>query len=103
MDQYTPSSIEDRFYAERSDAVKEAMADWMKRGMSATSLNELAGRPHDFYQKRLVRVREQDEVEESMSALVMGNLIHHGLEELYKPLVGKPLRYLMLTNGPRKP
>jgi ATP-dependent helicase/DNAse subunit B len=26
-----------------------------------------------------------------MSALVMGNLIHHGLEELYKPLVGKPL------------
>ena len=86
-----PSSIEDRFYAERSDAVKEAMADWMKRGMSATSLNELAGRPHDFYQKRLVRVREQDEVEESMSALVMGNLIHHGLEELYKPLVGKPL------------
>ena len=46
-----PSSIEDRFYAERTDAVKEAMVDWMKRGMSATSLNELAGRPHDFYQK----------------------------------------------------
>ena len=70
--------------------------------MSATSLNELAGRPHDFYQKDWFAF-EQDEVEESMSALVMGNLIHHGLEELYKPLVENPLRYLMLTNGPRKP
>ena len=86
-----PKSIEDRFYAERTPAVKEAIKEWMGRGISATSINELAGRPHDFYQKRLVRVREEDEVEESMSALVMGNLVHNGLEELYKPFIGKPL------------
>jgi len=86
-----PESIEDRFFAERTPAVKEAIKEWMGRGISATSINELAGRPHDFYQKRLARVREEDEVEESMSALVMGILVHNGLEELYKPFIGKPL------------
>ena len=86
-----PHSIEERFSAARTSEVKEAIKDWMSRGMSASSLNELAERPHLFYQRRLIRIKEEEAVEESMSALMMGNLVHKGLEELYKPYVGKPL------------
>lgn len=86
-----PSSIEDRFFAERTPAVQEAFKRWMSKGISASSLNDLMERPHQFYQKKLVGIREEEEVEESMSALMMGNLIHNGLEALYKPYLGKPL------------
>ena len=84
-------SIEDRFYAERSPSVKEAMKEWMNKGISASSLNDLMERPHVFYQKKIVGLSEEDEVEESMSALVMGNLVHYGLEHLYRPFEGKSI------------
>ena len=45
-------SLEDRFYAKRSPSVKEAMKEWMKKGISASSLNDLMERPHVFYQKK---------------------------------------------------
>lgn len=86
-----PHSIEERFSAARTSGVKDAVKNWMSRGMSASSINELAERPHLFYQRRLIRIKEEDAVEESMSALMMGNLVHKGLEELYKPSVGKPI------------
>ncbi|MDA9199417.1 PD-(D/E)XK nuclease family protein, partial [Schleiferiaceae bacterium] len=64
---------------------------WMARGISASSLNELTGMPDRFFQKRLIRVKEEEEVEEQVSAMVMGNLIHKGLEKVYEPFVGKPI------------
>lgn len=84
-------SLEDRFYAERSPSVKKAMEEWMKKGISASSLNNLIERPHVFYKKKIVGLSEEDEVEESMSALVMGNLVHYGLEYLYRPFEGKSI------------
>lgn len=82
-----PSSMEERFSMERSESIKTAIRDWMTRGISASSLIELSERPHLFYQRRLLRIREGDEVEESLSALMMGNLVHNGLELIYKPYV----------------
>jgi len=84
-----PSSMEERFSMERSESIKTAIKAWMSRGISASSLIELSERPHLFYERRLLRIREGDEVEESLSALMMGNLVHNGLEDLYKPLIGQ--------------
>lgn len=84
-----PNSMEERFSMERTEAVKNAIRDWMERGISASSLNELSERPHLFYQRRLLRISEGDEVEESLSALMMGNLVHKGLELKYGPLAGQ--------------
>ena len=86
-----PSSIEERMHIERTDSIKEAIKDWMKRGISASSLNELGEKPHIFYQRRLMRIREGDEVEESLSALMMGNLVHKGLELMYAPHIDQVL------------
>ena len=52
-------SIEDKFYAERSPSVKEAMKEWMNKGISASSLNDLMERPHVFYQKKIVGLSEK--------------------------------------------
>ena len=85
------NSIEQLFTADKTPAVVQAYENWMARGISASSLNELTGMPDRFYQKRLIRIKEEDEVEEQVSAMVMGNLIHKGLEKVYEPFVGKPI------------
>lgn len=86
-----PNSMEQLFSAEKTPAVVQAFEAWMARGISASSLNELTSMPDRFYQKRLIRVKEEDEVEEQVSAMVMGNLIHKGLEKVYESHVGKPI------------
>lgn len=88
------NSIEQLFTAEKTPAVVQAYENWMARGISASSLNELTGMPDRFYQKRLILVKEEDEVEEQVSAMVMGNLIHKGLEKVYEPFVGKPISFI---------
>lgn len=97
-----PSSIEDRFFAPRTAQVKEALKEWMGRGISASSINNLAGHPDQFYQQKLIRLDEAKEVEESMSALVMGTLVHDGLEGLYAPFVGKPIPKINLDEWTQK-
>jgi ATP-dependent exoDNAse (exonuclease V) beta subunit len=86
--------MEQLFSAEKTPSVVHAFEAWMARGISASSLNELTSMPDRFYQKRLVRVKEEDEVEEQVSAMVMGNLIHKGLEKVYEPHVGKSLKHI---------
>ena len=86
-----PSSLQERFTAPRTPAVKEALKEWMERGISASSLNALLEYPDQFYKQKLALVREEDEVEDSMSHKVLGNLLHNGLEALYEPFNGKTL------------
>lgn len=86
-----PTSLEERFMAPRTPAVKAALAEWMERGISASSLNALLEYPDQFYKQKLALVREEDEVEDSMSHKVLGNLLHNGLEALYTPYKGKSL------------
>lgn len=84
-------SVASKFEAEKTGAVKAAIAQWWERGISASSLNELVSMPDQFYKKRLIKIKEEDEVEENMSAMVMGNLVHKGLEKVYEPFVGQQI------------
>ena len=68
--------------------------------ISASSINNLAGHPVQFYQQKLIRLDEAKEVEESMSALVMGT-VHDGLEGL-SPFVGKPIPKINLDEWTQK-
>ena len=55
-----------------------------------------------MFLQKIVGLSEEDEVEESMSALVMGNLVHYGLEYLYRPFEGKSIPSSMLMSGQRE-
>ena len=41
-----------------------------------------------FYFQRVLRIREVEEVEESVAVNTLGTIIHEALEELYKPFIG---------------
>lgn len=54
-------------------------------GLSPSALNTFIRCPLKFYLEKVARLREAEEVEETIEASTMGNVVHGVLEDLYKP------------------
>ena len=67
----------------------ELIAD---KGFSPSSLAQYIRNPIDFYNFKVLGIREIDGVEETIEAKTFGNIIHYTLEELYKPFEGQFLK-----------
>lgn len=76
------------FQLERGPFMAEALKNLAERGISPTHLQWWVNDPPTFYKKVLLRMEEADEVEESMAANTMGNVVHGVLEDFYKPFIG---------------
>lgn len=61
-------------------------------GFSPSLLNKYRNCSLQFYFHSIAGLKEADEVEETIGADVLGNVIHSVLEQLYLPLVGKNLK-----------
>ncbi|MDW3646428.1 MAG: PD-(D/E)XK nuclease family protein [Bacteroidia bacterium] len=66
--------------------------------LSATALNTWISCSLKFYFKYLARIKEADEVEESMQANTLGTVLHEAMEELYKPHAGKEVDEKLIDN-----
>ena len=62
------------------------------KGFSPSSLAQYIRNPIDFYNFKVLGIRELDGVEETIEAKTFGNIIHYTLEELYKPFEGQFLK-----------
>ncbi len=56
---------------------------------SPTAVSEFIFCPLQFYFKRVAGIKEEEKIEESFTPLLIGNVIHKILEEMYKPYKGK--------------
>ncbi len=61
------------------------------KGFSPSALTNYIRNPIDFYFQSILKIREVDEVEETVAANTLGTIVHDTLETLYKPLIGKIL------------
>jgi CRISPR/Cas system-associated exonuclease Cas4 (RecB family) len=59
--------------------------------LSPSSISNYIGCPLRFYFERIGRLTEQEEPDEAMDAIRLGNIFHDTLEELYKPYEGREL------------
>ena len=59
------------------------------KGFSPSSLTNYIRNPIDFYYQKVLRIKEQDDVEETVAANTLGTIVHNTLEDFYKPLVGE--------------
>jgi len=64
------------------DRLKEIAA----KGFSPSALTQYIRNPIDFYQQKILRIYEEDEVEETVAANTLGTIVHNTLENFYKPL-----------------
>lgn len=58
--------------------------EFLKNGLSPSALNGYLACPLDFYYKYILRIREQNEVEEAIESSTQGTITHAVLENLYR-------------------
>lgn len=73
----------------KTAAVMDSVLQKAKRGFSPSSLNRYRICPLKFYLESVLNIMEDDEVEETIDARTLGNVVHATLEELYLPFVGR--------------
>ena len=61
------------------------------KGISPSALSSYINNPIGFYYQKTLKIKEIEEVEETVAVNTMGTVIHNTLEELYKPLVNEIL------------
>ena len=75
----------------KSPEVISAIRSVVKTGLSPSSLTNYIRNPLDFYYEKILGIKQQEEVEETVAANTLGTIIHNTLELLYKPIEGRYL------------
>ncbi len=69
-----------------------------KYKFSPSSLNVYLSCPLSFYYRNVLDIREEEEVSEDLDAAKFGNILHHTMEDLYKPFLGMMLNADSIKN-----
>jgi ATP-dependent helicase/nuclease subunit B len=67
------------------------------QGFSPSSLSQYIRNPIDFYNRKILGVKADMLLEETVAANTFGSIIHNTLEAFYKPFVGLVLETSMIT------
>lgn len=70
----------------KTTAVLDVLIEIAEKGFSPSSLTNYIRNPIDFYYQKILKIKEHDDVEETVAANTLGTVIHNTLEDFYKPL-----------------
>lgn len=87
---------------EKSPGVMKLLKQKAKTGFAATTLNKYRLCPLKYYLEEILNLEEQEEVEETIEARTLGNVVHDTLERLYKELEGKEITREAIENLSKK-
>jgi len=74
---------------QKTPEVLERLKTVFSEGISPSALANYIYNPISFYEQKVLKIKEVDEVEETIAANTMGTVIHDVLEHMYKPFIGK--------------
>jgi len=72
----------------KTPAIIEKLKEIAIKGFSPSALATYIYNPIEFYQQRILKIKDLDEIEETVADNTLGTVIHETLEKLYKPLIG---------------
>ncbi|WP_298340988.1 PD-(D/E)XK nuclease family protein [uncultured Algibacter sp.] len=75
----------------KTDVLLKDIFSVAKKGFSPSSLTNYMRNPIDFYYQKILKIREYDDVEETVAANTLGTVVHNTLEDFYKPLINQIL------------
>lgn len=75
----------------KNQAVLNKLELFAKSGISPSSLTSYLHNPIQFYKQKILKIKEFDDVEETIAHNTLGTVVHETLDELYKPFIGKYL------------
>ena len=73
----------------KTDSVIEKLKELAKKGLSPSALSTYIYNPIDFYFQKILKIKDINEVEETVAVNTMGTVIHETLEQLYTPYIGE--------------
>ncbi|MDR0711364.1 MAG: PD-(D/E)XK nuclease family protein [Prevotellaceae bacterium] len=79
---------------DKTGAAAALLADFLDdgaRAVSASSINSYIACPLKFYFAQVAQLREPEEVDGEVDGRMLGNIFHHVMQELYKPLLNKEI------------
>tara|TARA_R110002096_G_scaffold386418_3_gene580480 strand:+ start:25848 stop:28646 length:2799 start_codon:yes stop_codon:yes gene_type:complete len=78
---------------EKSEDIQERLRELAEKGLSATALIDYINNPIKFYYKRVLGIREKEDLEEVIAYNTQGTILHEILQEYYSE-DGLPLQEL---------
>ena len=72
----------------KSEALKADILAYLQKGVTPTSLSLYVKNPLEFYYSKILRVNEENDIEETVGYATLGTVVHDVLEDLYSPFVG---------------
>ncbi|OBQ56952.1 PD-(D/E)XK nuclease family protein [Tamlana sp. s12] len=73
----------------KNAALNSAIEKLASGGFSPSSLTNYMRNPIDFYYQNILKIRDHNDVEETVAANTLGTVVHNTLEDLYKPLINR--------------
>jgi hypothetical protein len=73
----------------KNELVFDRLKEIAKSGFSPSSLTSYLYNPVGFYKQKVLRIKEFDDVEETVAYNTLGTVVHETLDELYTPFTGK--------------
>ena len=73
----------------KNELVFERLKELATQGFSPSSLTNYLYNPVAFYKQKILRIKEFDDVEETVAYNTLGTVVHETLDELYKPFIGQ--------------
>ena len=73
----------------KTDQIINRLNELAIEGFSPSSLSSYIRNPLDFYKRKVLKLKEFKEVEETVAANTFGTIVHDTLEQLYQPFIEK--------------
>ena len=73
----------------KTDAVLIKLKELAEKGISPSALTNYLYNPISFYKQKILKIKEFENVEETVAVNTLGTVVHEVLDELYTPFVGK--------------
>ncbi|MHB0756534.1 PD-(D/E)XK nuclease family protein [Polaribacter sp. M15] len=77
----------------KNNLVFDRLKELAEKGFSPSSLTNYLYNPIAFYKQKILKIKEFDDVEETVAYNTLGTVVHETLDELYKPFMGKFLKF----------
>lgn len=82
----------------KSDRLMQDVFEVAKNGFSPSSLTNYMRNPIDFYYQKILKIKEYENVEETVAANTLGTVVHNTLEDFYNPLKNNYLTVETIEN-----
>ena len=96
---HMPVRAEATVVLRKSVADLTALREVLEKGLSPSALGDWLRCPLDFHFKRILRLKESEEIGARIADNVTGSALHAMVEAIYRPLLGKPLEAAVLSEA----